>query len=249
MTLADGHVCVLMCMLSYVTSADSRVVAVAVLATLLSLMAAGVLVFLKRKTLVRLVFTNKKTTMEKLRFVGSTRTTSPSQTQSMYRTQHKLPGAIIYKPSYLSSEPLLPPHSFHSHSLRQLPHPPLHISNPMPVSLSVGQQALLPLPPDHRDLPTHSAFYPLRAPHFHSLPRQEAYRVDQDYEKPSPPQKPLPADPRGKTVAFSSSVVGVRLPGPLPTPTLPRALLTVPYPNRPAPMPPLRLPKTHRSDH
>uniref|UniRef100_A0A8C7L5W8 ADAM metallopeptidase domain 12 n=1 Tax=Oncorhynchus kisutch TaxID=8019 RepID=A0A8C7L5W8_ONCKI len=49
-------------------AADSRVVAVAILATLLSLMGAGFLVFLKRKTLVRLLFTNKKTTMEKLRY-------------------------------------------------------------------------------------------------------------------------------------------------------------------------------------
>lgn len=57
-----------MCVLSYVTSADSRVVAVAILATLLSLMGAGFLVFLKRKTLVHLLFTNKKTTMEKLRY-------------------------------------------------------------------------------------------------------------------------------------------------------------------------------------
>uniref|UniRef100_A0A8C7JZ36 ADAM metallopeptidase domain 12 n=1 Tax=Oncorhynchus kisutch TaxID=8019 RepID=A0A8C7JZ36_ONCKI len=49
-------------------SADSRGVAVAILATLLSLMGAGFLVFLKRKTLVRLLFTNKKTTMDKLRY-------------------------------------------------------------------------------------------------------------------------------------------------------------------------------------
>uniref|UniRef100_A0A674DP38 ADAM metallopeptidase domain 12 n=1 Tax=Salmo trutta TaxID=8032 RepID=A0A674DP38_SALTR len=49
-------------------SADSRGVAMAILATLLSLMGAGFLVFLKRKTLVSLLFTNKKTTMDKLRY-------------------------------------------------------------------------------------------------------------------------------------------------------------------------------------
>uniref|UniRef100_A0A673YLM4 ADAM metallopeptidase domain 12 n=1 Tax=Salmo trutta TaxID=8032 RepID=A0A673YLM4_SALTR len=108
-------------------AADSRVVAVAILATLLSLMGAGFLVFLKRKTLVHLLFTNKKTTMEKLRYsrtppptpvftlmflvemiafcpyrsVGSTRPASPNQTQSMYSPRRKPPakppGTSIYK--------------------------------------------------------------------------------------------------------------------------------------------------------
>ncbi|XP_024280708.1 disintegrin and metalloproteinase domain-containing protein 12 isoform X1 [Oncorhynchus tshawytscha] len=257
MRLADVRVCVLMCVLSYVTSADSRVVAVAILATLLSLMGAGFLVFLKRKTLVRLLFTNKKTTMEKLRSVGSTRPASPNQTQSMYSPRRKPPakppGTSIYKPSHLSSEPLLPPHSFHSHSLRRLPHyQPLHISHPMPVSLSVGQQPLPPVPPHHKALPAHTALSPPRAPPFHSLPRQQPYRMDQDCEKPSPPQKPLPADPLGRRarVGRSTSVVGVRLPGPIPIPipTVPRPLLTNPQLNRPAPIQPLRLPKTHHFD-
>ncbi|XP_055758436.1 disintegrin and metalloproteinase domain-containing protein 12-like isoform X2 [Salvelinus fontinalis] len=238
-------------------SADSRVVAVAILATLLSLMGAGFLVFLKRKTLVRLLFTNKKTTMEKLRSVGSTRPASPNQTQSMYSPRRKPlakpPGSSIYKPSHLSSEPLLPPHSFHSHSLRRLPHyQPLHISHPMPVSLSVGQQPLPPVPPHHKALPAHTALSPPRAQPFHSLPRQQPYRMDQDCEKPSPPQKPLPADPLGRRarVGRSTSVVGVRLPGPIPIPipTVPRPLLTNPQLNRPAPIQPPRLPKTHHFD-
>uniref|UniRef100_A0A4W5MK38 ADAM metallopeptidase domain 12 n=1 Tax=Hucho hucho TaxID=62062 RepID=A0A4W5MK38_9TELE len=118
-------------------SADSRGVAVVILATLLSLMGAGFLVFLKRKTLVRLLFTNKKTTMDKLRYsrtppptpvfnlmfwisrqntfiemlslvemlplclhrsVGSTRATSPSQTQSMYSSRRKPPAKPLAKP-------------------------------------------------------------------------------------------------------------------------------------------------------
>ncbi|CAB1312713.1 unnamed protein product [Coregonus sp. 'balchen'] len=194
-------------------AADSRVVAVAILATLLSLMGAGFLVFLKRKTLVRLLFTNKKTTMDKLRSVGSTRATSLSQTQSMYSSRHKPPakppGASVYKPSHRSSEPLLPPHSLNSHSLRRLPHyQPIHISHPMPVFLSVGQQPLPPVPPHHRALPAHTALSPPRAPPFHSLPRQQPYRMDQDREKPSPPQKPLPADPLGRRARVESSNSG-----------------------------------------
>ncbi|KAM9559068.1 disintegrin and metalloproteinase domain-containing protein 12 isoform 1-T1 [Salvelinus alpinus] len=257
MRLSDVRVCVLMCVLSYVTSADSRGVAVAILATLLSLMGAGFLVFLKRKTLVRLLFTNKKTTMDKLRSVGSTRATSPSQTQSMYSSRRKSPakppGASVYKPSHRSLEPLLPSHSLHSHSLRRLPnYQPIHISHPMPVSLSVGQQPLPPVPPHHRALPAHTALSPPRAPPCHSLPRQQPYRMDQDREKPSPPLKPLPADPldRRAWVESSTSVVGFRLPGPvpIPIPTLPRPLLTIPQPNRPAPIQSLRLPKTHHFD-
>uniref|UniRef100_A0A674DN81 ADAM metallopeptidase domain 12 n=1 Tax=Salmo trutta TaxID=8032 RepID=A0A674DN81_SALTR len=241
MRLSDVRVCVLMCVLSYVTSADSRGVAMAILATLLSLMGAGFLVFLKRKTLVSLLFTNKKTTMDKLRSVGSTRATSPSQTQSMYSSRRKPlakpPGASVYKPSHRSLEPLLPSHSLHSHSLRRLPnYQPIHISHPMPVSLSVGQQPLPPVPPHHRALPAHAALSPPRAPPCHSLPRQQPYRMDQDREKPSPPQKPLPADPldRRAWVESSTSVVGVRLPGPIPIPipTVPRPLLTIPQPNR-----------------
>uniref|UniRef100_A0A8C7RSG4 ADAM metallopeptidase domain 12 n=1 Tax=Oncorhynchus mykiss TaxID=8022 RepID=A0A8C7RSG4_ONCMY len=87
-------------------AADSRVVAVAILATLLSLMGAGFLVFLKRKTLVRLLFTNKKTTMEKLRYSRTPPPTPvftliPNQTQSMYSPRRKPPakppGTSIYK--------------------------------------------------------------------------------------------------------------------------------------------------------
>jgi len=58
---------VLICMLLYVVSADSVVVTVAILVTLVSLLGATFLVFLKRKTLLRLLFTNKKSPLEKLR--------------------------------------------------------------------------------------------------------------------------------------------------------------------------------------
>lgn len=38
--------------------------------TILCLLAAGFVVYLKRKTLIRLLFTDKKTTIEKLRYRG-----------------------------------------------------------------------------------------------------------------------------------------------------------------------------------
>ncbi|XP_068576844.1 disintegrin and metalloproteinase domain-containing protein 12 isoform X1 [Cebidichthys violaceus] len=255
MRLADVRVCVLMCVLSYMASADSVVITVAILVTLVSLLVTVIVIFLRRKTLLRLLFANKKSTLEKFRSVEANRPTSPIRTQSMYRpTPHRKPppkpsGANIYKPSFLSAEPLLPPHNFHSHSLRRLPfYQPLHISQPMPVSLSVGQPTLLPLPVHHRVLPSHTTLSPPRVPPFLSLPRQQSsYRVDQDFEKPSPPQKPLPADPLGRSSRLGRSV-RVHVPGtgplPIPTPTVPRPPPTIPLPSRPVPMLPYRPPKT-----
>uniref|UniRef100_A0A7N6B888 ADAM metallopeptidase domain 12 n=1 Tax=Anabas testudineus TaxID=64144 RepID=A0A7N6B888_ANATE len=246
MRLADVRVCVLMCVLSYMATADSVAITVAILVTLLSLLIGTVLVFLKRKTLLHLLFTNRKSTLEKLRSVESNRPTSPIRTQSTYRPTPqrkpppKPPGANIYKPSLLSAEPLLPPHNFHSHSLRRLPlYQPLHISQPMPVSLSVGQPTLPPLPGHHRVLPPHTSLSPPRVPPFLSLPRQQSiYRVDQDLEKPSPPQKPLPADPIGRRTRFGHSLTatGVHIPGtgplPIPIPTVPRPPPSIPLPSR-----------------
>ncbi|XP_012774649.2 disintegrin and metalloproteinase domain-containing protein 12 isoform X2 [Maylandia zebra] len=242
-------------------AADSVLITVAILVTLVSLMVATVIIFLKRKTLLRFLFTNKKSTLEKLRSVEATRPTSPIRSESMYRPtpQRKPPpkpsGANIFKPSLLSAEPLLPPHNFHSHSLRRLPlYQPLHISQPMPVSLSVGQPTLPLLPAHYKVLPTDaSGSPPPRVQPFLSLPRhQSSYRVDQDFEKPSPPQKPLPADPLGRSSRLGNSVAtaGGHIPGkaalPIPIPTVPRPPPSIPLPSRPAPALPYRPPKIQK---
>lgn len=85
------------------------------------------------------------------------------------------------QPSLLSAEPLLPPHNFHSHSLRRLPlYQPLHISGPMPASLSVGQPTLPPLPAHHRAPLAGASLSPTQVPPFLSLPRrQPSYGLDQ----------------------------------------------------------------------
>ncbi|KAF0027605.1 hypothetical protein F2P81_020346 [Scophthalmus maximus] len=157
-------------------AADSMVITVAILVALVSLLVATLIVFLKRKSLLRLLFTNKKSTLEKLRSVEVNRPNSPIRTQSMYRPtpQRKAPpkpsGASIYK----------------------------------------------------------------------------------DFEKPSPPQKPLPADPLGRSSRMGHSVTagGVRIPGtgplPIPIPTVPRPPPTIPLPSRPVPVLPYRPPKTHK---
>ncbi|XP_030643273.1 disintegrin and metalloproteinase domain-containing protein 12 [Chanos chanos] len=251
MRLADVHVCVLMCVLSYVTSADSRAVVVGIVISLLLLLAAGAVVCLKKKTLVQLLFTQKKSTIQKLRSVGRSRSPSLPQTHSVFRVspQHKPPSkplsSSIYKPSHLISEPLLPPHNLHSHSLRRLPQcQPLQISHPMPVSLgmgmSTGQDHPPPVPP-HRAPPTQTRS-PVRAAPFHTLPRQQLPSpTEKDHDRPSPPQKPLPADPLVKPsrLARSTSAVGIRIPGPgplaIPIPTVPRPLPTIPQPSRSPP--------------
>ncbi|XP_068183734.1 disintegrin and metalloproteinase domain-containing protein 12 isoform X2 [Antennarius striatus] len=239
-------------------AADSVVITVATLVTLFSLLITAMIVFLKRKTLLHLIFTNKKNTLEKFRSVEDNRPTSPTRSHSLYTPQRKPPprpsGANIYKPSLLSAEPLLPPHNFHSHSLRRLPlYQPLHISQPMPVSLSVGQPTLPPLPAKQRVLPAHPSISPPRVPPFLSLPRQQpSCRLEQDFEKPSPPQKPLPADPlvRSSHLSHSTTAAGAHnqatAPLPIPIPTVPRPPPTIPLPSRPAPVLPYRPPKTQK---
>ncbi|XP_054654875.1 disintegrin and metalloproteinase domain-containing protein 12 isoform X2 [Dunckerocampus dactyliophorus] len=240
-------------------AAHSVLIAVAILVATSGLLLASALVFIKRKTLLRLLFT-KKSTLEKLRSIEAKRPTSPIRTQSICRPlpQRKPPpkpcGASIYKPSsLLSAEPLLPQHRFHSHSLRRLPlYQPLHISQPMPVSHGVGQPTLPPLPDRQRLAPSHHALSPPPGvPPFLSLPRQPAsYRLVQDVDKPSPPQKPLPADPLGRSsrLGHGSPMAGVHVPVkgllPIPIPTVPRPPPSIPLPSRPAPVLPYRPPKT-----
>uniref|UniRef100_A0A1A8N002 ADAM metallopeptidase domain 12 n=2 Tax=Nothobranchius pienaari TaxID=704102 RepID=A0A1A8N002_9TELE len=241
-------------------AADSVLVAVVILVTLVSLLVAAVIVFLKRKTLLRLLFSNKKSTLEKLRSVETTRPISPIRTESRYRpTPLRKPPpkpstTNVYKPSLLSAEPLLPPHNFHSQSLRRLPlYQPLHISHPMPASLSVGQPTLPPLPADHRLLPAHMSLSPPPVPAFLSLPRQRPpYQMEQDIEKPSPPQKPLPADPLGRScrLGHGATASGVHISGtgalPVPIPKVPRPPPSIPLPSRQVPVLPYRPPKTQK---
>uniref|UniRef100_A0A3B4A2R2 Uncharacterized protein n=1 Tax=Periophthalmus magnuspinnatus TaxID=409849 RepID=A0A3B4A2R2_9GOBI len=93
----DVRVCVLMCVLSYVASADSVVITVAVLVTLLSLALVIALVFTKRKTLLRLLFANKKSTLEKLSFPGA----EPLLAAHSFHSQslRRLP---LYQPLHIS---------------------------------------------------------------------------------------------------------------------------------------------------
>ncbi|XP_068070709.2 disintegrin and metalloproteinase domain-containing protein 12 isoform X6 [Danio rerio] len=204
-------------------AADSSAVAVGSLVTLLCLLSAGLMLCLKRKALVQFLCANKKNAIQKLRSVGQKQTPSPPQTQSVFRVspQHKPPSLPLHsradKMSHPSSEPLLPAHSFQS--LRRMPEcpsrcQPVHISHPMPITLQ-----------PHRTL---------RETGVHTLPRHIAYTHTQDHDMPSPPQKPLPADPLIRSHGMGRNV---RIPAPLaiPIPTVPRPPPSIPLPNRPLP--------------
>uniref|UniRef100_H3D739 ADAM metallopeptidase domain 12 n=1 Tax=Tetraodon nigroviridis TaxID=99883 RepID=H3D739_TETNG len=124
-------------------------------------------------------------------------------------------------------------------------HPSSHPCSPMPVSLSVGQPTLPPLPAHHRVPPAGAPTSPTQVPPFLSLPRQQpSHRLDQrghlllsqDFERPSPPQKPLPADPLGRSSCLGRGITaGVHVPGsgplPVPIPTVPRPAPTMPLPS------------------
>lgn len=60
----------------------------------------------------------------------------------------------------------------------------------------------------------------------------------QDFEKPSPPQKPLPANPLGRSsrLGHCATAAGAHIPGsgplPVPIPTVPRPPPSIPLPSR-----------------
>lgn len=93
---------------------------------------------------------------------------------------------FCFQPCHFSSEPLLPPSTFQTHSLRRFPHcpaqcQPLHISHPIPITLGLGVTAGVQTPPPippHRPLPRHTQS-PVRASPFFTLPRQPVFMANQ----------------------------------------------------------------------
>ncbi|TKC41058.1 hypothetical protein EI555_010124 [Monodon monoceros] len=69
-----------------IRQAGSQGLTIGILVTILCLLAAGFVVYLKRKTLIRLLFTDKKTTIEKLRCVRPSRPSSGSQPSQAHLT-------------------------------------------------------------------------------------------------------------------------------------------------------------------
>ncbi|TMS22018.1 Disintegrin and metalloproteinase domain-containing protein 12 [Larimichthys crocea] len=227
--------------------ADSRNLTVGILVALLTVLGAGLIICIKRKTLLGLLFTSKKNPIEKLRSVSAaiSRPSAPNQppsvsTASPSRPAPPLPhNATIFKPPHWGPEAALPPAPYPSHSLRRLPQcPPVHLSHPVPLSLTLSLspgpvQPRPPVPPPHIHVAP-------RVASFRSASRHNSCRMVMELEKPSPPQKPLPADPRSsRPVRSPSRVQGHKVVqgpsavcGPAPVHCVPRPVRPVPHPKR-----------------
>ncbi|KAB0405949.1 hypothetical protein E2I00_019312 [Balaenoptera physalus] len=123
--------------------ADNQGLTIGILVTILCLLAAGFVLYLKRKTLIRLLFTDKKTTIEKLRCVRPSRPSSGSQPSQAHLT-------------HLSKGPMRkpPPSSTPKDNPRRLPQcqhvdisrPLKALDAPLPSSPQRGLPPLHPAP-------------------------------------------------------------------------------------------------------
>ncbi|XP_017393386.1 disintegrin and metalloproteinase domain-containing protein 12 [Cebus imitator] len=170
-----------------IRQADNQALTVGILVTILCLLAAGFVVYLKRKTLIRLLFTNKKTTIEKLRCVRPSRPPSGSQPSQAHLSH--LGKGLMRKPpdSY-------PPKD---HPRRLLQCQNVDISRPLNgLNVPQPQSTQRVLPPLHQA--PRAPGVPVRP-----LPAIPALRQVQGTRKPNPPQKPLPADPLGRVTRLT----------------------------------------------
>ncbi|NXA34501.1 ADA12 protein, partial [Eudromia elegans] len=173
-----------------VRQAGNKSLMIGVLITILCLVFAGSITYLKRKTFMRLLFTSKKTTIEKLRSVTPSRPSSSSEPNHVHSTS--LSKNLIRKPQNTNMQKTDGPR-------RLLPYQIMDVGNPVKRQ-ETPQRVLPPLPklPHHPTVPERP------------LPAPPSLRFAQESHKPSPPRKPLPADPlsRGR-----HSSAGSRAPG------------------------------------
>ncbi|XP_032346561.1 LOW QUALITY PROTEIN: disintegrin and metalloproteinase domain-containing protein 12 [Camelus ferus] len=172
-----------------IRQADNQGLTIGILVTILCLLAAGFVVYLKRKIFIQLLFTDKKTTIEKLRCARPPRPSSGPQ-PGQARLAHLSKG--------LPTKP--PPSSTSKDNTRRSPQcPSVDISRPL-KALDVPQPSSSQrvLPPLHQAPPVPCV--PARP-----LPANPALRQAQGTRKPNPPQKPLPADPLSKTTRLSGA--------------------------------------------
>ncbi|KAM6130653.1 disintegrin and metalloproteinase domain-containing protein 12 isoform 2-T2 [Phoenicopterus ruber ruber] len=166
-----------------IRQADNKSLTIGVLITILCLIFAGSIMYLKRKTFMRWLFTSKKTTIEKLRSVSPARPSSSAEPNRLHTTS--LSKNLIMKPQNTNIQKRDGPR-------RPLPYQIIDISNPMKThdlpQLKTPQRVLppLPQPPCHQAVPERP------------LPAHPSLRFAQEPHKPNPPRKPLPADPLNK---------------------------------------------------
>uniref|UniRef100_A0A672TU61 ADAM metallopeptidase domain 12 n=1 Tax=Strigops habroptila TaxID=2489341 RepID=A0A672TU61_STRHB len=167
-----------------IRQADNKSLIIGVLITILCLIFAGSIMYVKRKTFMRWLFTSKKTTIEKLRSVSPARPSSSSDPNHHVHTT-SLSKNLIIKPQNTNTQKRDGPR-------RPLPYQIIDISNPVKTHdlppLKTPQRVLppLPQPPCHQAVPERP------------LPANPSLRFTQENHKPNPPRKPLPADPLTK---------------------------------------------------
>uniref|UniRef100_A0A8B9G0G3 Disintegrin and metalloproteinase domain-containing protein 12 n=1 Tax=Amazona collaria TaxID=241587 RepID=A0A8B9G0G3_9PSIT len=167
-----------------IRQADNKSLTIGVLITILCLIFAGSIMYVKRKTFMRWLFTSKKTTIEKLRSVSPARPSGSSEPNHHVPTT-SLSKNLIRKPQNTSMQKRDGPR-------RPLPYQIIDISNPVKTHdlppLKTPQRVLppLPQPPCHQAVPERP------------LPANPSLRFTQENHKPNPPRKPLPADPLTK---------------------------------------------------
>ncbi|XP_060624602.2 disintegrin and metalloproteinase domain-containing protein 12 [Anolis sagrei] len=169
---------------------DNQSLIIGLLITILCLLIAGLLMYIKRKTLIRLLFINKKTTIEKLRSV------TPARPSSSFEPNHfpttTLNKNLAQKPQNLYTQKRNDPQ-------RMLRYQTGDISKPVKT-----QDRWRSSPPE-RALPSLCEL-----PGQHSVPRKLLPAIPPRHEqescKPSPPRKPLPADPqKSKSANFANA--------------------------------------------
>ncbi|XP_043912115.1 disintegrin and metalloproteinase domain-containing protein 12 [Protopterus annectens] len=168
--------------------AENNSLTVAVLVPAICLITAVLIICFKRKTVIKLLFTNKKTTMEKIRSVSPKRPSSPNQTNLI---QHKTSISVI------SSNPQNV-NSFMNYETKCLPrHEPDHISKPIQTSprRNESHQSIT----SQWVLPSLSQLQPQKGVPSKPLPRCPSNKQAHETFKPSPPQKPLPANPLSRS--------------------------------------------------
>uniref|UniRef100_A0A8D2Q151 ADAM metallopeptidase domain 12 n=1 Tax=Zosterops lateralis melanops TaxID=1220523 RepID=A0A8D2Q151_ZOSLA len=131
-----------------IRQADNKSLTIGVLITILCLIFAGSIMYLKRKTFMRWLFTSKKTTIEKLRSVSPARPSSSSEPNHVHATC--VSKNLIMKPQNTTIQKREGPR-------RPLPYQIIDISDPVKTHqvppLKTPQRVLPPLP----QLPGHQA--------------------------------------------------------------------------------------------
>ncbi|KAK2497070.1 hypothetical protein MC885_001853 [Smutsia gigantea] len=116
---------------------DNQGLTIGVLVTILCLLAVGFVVYLKRKTLVQLLFMDKKTTIEKLRCVRPSRLSGGSQPGQAHLTH--LSKGLMRKPPHCTANK--------ASTRRPLPSQNVDISRPLKapdVPQPISPQQVLP---------------------------------------------------------------------------------------------------------